>query len=393
MATLIPDNEAQAGDVVLNFCDPEFAHDSDLLDQQRAADHLIRLLAYALYARRVFVPGRYLLAAGPFFKAVRLAPELLQEGILVPDLRVGVPTFRDLVAVRGLDSEAAKRADFVDLNASHVSVFDDRGQSERFHQRLMTDLQPNGALSTLVAPDKYPCLTKISEAFRDHPGSREGFVKVATDLAPELRATWSTWAAIRYYTTPMEFDAVRVRDLPHSAARTLARANSLSLLHFEDPTAGHGLPEPMAQVAQRMALSLPNVDAAKDARLLVEAVLATRQEVPEAREKLTSLISGAQAEGIAGALNQALLESLLKERVLKDLSPRVRDQVLKGAKQAGPMTLVGLVLGALLGPAAAAIDFVRGVIAPVSEANAQKAAAPWRMSYEHLAHHLDEPKV
>lgn len=388
MSKLIPDDGVVPGDVVLNFCDPGFLHDPDEQRTQTAKDHLVRLLAYALYANRIFVPGRYLLAPGPFYDAVSWAPELLEQGILVPDIRTGVTTFRDLVEIRRLDAEAAVRAEFLDGHSKLISVFDDQGQSTRFHTRLLEDLEPTGALRQLIPAEHQPKLALIAGRFRDQPGSREIFTNLAAEVLPDSRGLFERWAAIRYYTTPMEFDAVRVRDIPHTAARLLAQAHALTLLHFEDPDVGRDLPDPMSEAAQRMALAVPKFYNDRDARLLVQAVLATREEVPEARQKLAKIIESAQAEKLADALNQVLLDSLRRERIFADLSPRMKDQLKRGAKESALSTLVGIVLGALMGPFAAAVDFVRGALGPMREARTRKATAPWKMSYEHLASHL-----
>src|SRR5262249_30486818 len=162
-------------------------------------------------------------------------------------------------------------------------------------------------------------------------GSREAFARISADVLPEFRELFDKWAAIRYYTTPMEFDEIRVRDLPHSADRLLARAPSFSLLHFEDPHAIGALPDPVAASAQRMDISMPNPDDDNYGRLLVQAVLHTRSEVPEARQKLSAVIETAHAAELAGALNQGLRDSLRKERIFKDLSPKIRNQLTHSA--------------------------------------------------------------
>ena len=384
MGQLISDSTVMAGDVVLNFCDPGFLFDADEASLQTARDHLVRLLAYVLYARRVFVPGRYLLNAGPFFDAVVLAPELLEQGVLIPDIRAGVPSFRDLVEVRKLDGAALARAEFLDERAKYVSVFEQTDLSALFKSRLADDLSEGGALD-LLAPNRRRELEAILRALEQAPASPEGFLGVTEQHgAPDLRSTFQRWAAVRYYTTPMELDPIRVRDVPHSAARLMARADAMTPLYLEDPTIARELPDPMSEAAQRMSLAIPHFVQQSDARLLVEAALETRRQVPQAGDKFAGAIREAQAKELAGSLNQVLRDSLMAERIFPKLSAGMRAHLKDNARS----TFVGLVMGMLLGRLGTAFNFLRGVHEKNAAELARLDSAPWRMSYEHLAHNL-----
>lgn len=383
MGILISDTEVMPGDVVLNFCDPAFLLDPDEARLQTREDHLVRLLAYVLYARRVFVPGRYFLEEGPFFEAAALAPQLLQEGLVVPDIRAGCASFEELLHVRGLAPETQPRAAFLDQHAKHLSVFQDRGLSERYRCRLIEDLGDGGALDSL-APGRRRELDSIAQAMNTIEASREGFRSLTTKLPTEVRREFDRWAAVRYYTTPMEDDPVRVRDIPHSAARLLKRASQLVSLHVEDPTLAHDLPDPMTEAAQRLRLAIPRFAQPDDLRVLVEAVLHTRADVPEAQEKLAGIIERSRADGIVGSLNEALRKNLMTERLFRSLSKRARDHVKEEAKSTG----VDLAVESALGPIGAALNFARSVQARVEEEAERRRSAPWRMSYEHLAQHL-----
>lgn len=83
----ITSSDLSFGDIVFNNCDPDQFQIS-YCDQDTIAI-LYRLIAYSLYAKRVVIPSRYLLSAGSAFDAVETLTPLLEEGVIVPDLREG----------------------------------------------------------------------------------------------------------------------------------------------------------------------------------------------------------------------------------------------------------------------------------------------------------------
>lgn len=92
----ITSSDLSFGDIVFNNCDPDQFQIS-YCDQDTIAI-LYRLIAYSLYAKRVVIPSRYLLSAGSAFDAVETLTPLLEEGVIVPDLREGYFSFTDYVS-------------------------------------------------------------------------------------------------------------------------------------------------------------------------------------------------------------------------------------------------------------------------------------------------------
>ncbi len=387
MADKIQDAELRFGDVVLNYCDPRYLVAQHDPNDRRGTpqDHLLRLLAYSLFARRVFVPANYALANRSFFDALSIAPELLSEGILVVHLHEHLSSFSELIQERGYDDERRFRAEFLDKKSKYIKPFSVTDESSLYHQRLLEDILPDGPLRALISGGRRgKNATKLDEAvklFDGKEGSRSEFVDTVGALVCEHRALIERWAALRYYLTPMELDPVRIRDLPHSAAVLAKKAGVMTVPALEDPDSAGDLPEPMNTAVGVLNVHMPILISPSDARCLVTAVLSTRESVPEAREKFSSVVESARELEVKHELNAALRKALLSERLLPKRAG-LSDQFLGSAKNAAVGVLVELILGKVPG----AIAMIGGgTLKGTLDDRAQRGRAPWKVSYEVLA--------
>lgn len=382
MGRIIPLSEAQTGEVVLNFCDPNFIHDEDLQPFQAWNYDLTRLLAYTLYAKRVIIPSRYLLRNTPLFQMVSYMPELLQEEIIVPDLRAGASSFEEIEVKRGRCEADIECARFLDRHSSKAE-FDSTGQGKAFHSQILEDLEPTGALGRMLGEESFEALASISARFSDTYG-RDTFVEIATEVMPELGETWEKWAGVRYYTTPMLFDKTRVRDLPQTAMRLLEETGSVEETFIVDPTL-KGIPNPMGRIAEttEVFIPTPTVFLERDLRMLAEAIMLTRQAVPQACGKFSDIVSAVQAREVSETLNDALKSALNKEIILSNISFSLREQILYGAEKAGSNALIGVALGSL-GPMAPLAKAGVDVLQVLKEFEEEKARAPFKVSVEYF---------
>ena len=86
------------GDITVNFCDPTFQIGMQYGQTGLGTLGLAqRIAAYALFANRVIVPSRYLLQNGDTFDAISQMLPLLEDGIVVPDLRQDCDSFVSFV--------------------------------------------------------------------------------------------------------------------------------------------------------------------------------------------------------------------------------------------------------------------------------------------------------
>lgn len=141
----ITSSELSFGDIVFNNCDPDQFQIS-YCDQDTIAI-LYRVIAYSLYAKRVVIPSRYLLSAGSAFDAVKTLTPLLEEGVIVPDLREGHLSFTDYVSnIENPNPEQLNHAKFLDEHASTIYSFDSYGQSDIYKASLIRDISEGGLL-------------------------------------------------------------------------------------------------------------------------------------------------------------------------------------------------------------------------------------------------------
>jgi hypothetical protein len=185
----------------------------------------------------------------------------------------------------------------------------------------------------------------------------------------------------------MEVDEILLRDIPYSAAELLRRAGAVKGLVVEDPDAAGSLPDPMADPEALMTLTVPRIATPDDARILVEAIYRTREDVPEARTKFENILRDSKETWVGAVLNRTLRESLLKERLIRARSV-ASDDFVESAKDTG----LGLMIDAILGTLGPVGSVLAGMLKRGIDRRATAKAAPWKVSTELLRDRL-EPRL
>lgn len=184
---------------------------------------------------------------------------LLEEGVIVPDLREGYLSFTDYVSnIEIPNPEQLKHAKFLDEHASTIYSFDSYGQSDIYKASLIRDISEGGLLfKRLSAEGVSPLrLRLLKNELLSLEGSRSKFENAARDNGIEHSELISKWTALRYYTTPAEICPRCIRDFPFSVSNEL-RSSGLSVpLLLENPERYGGVPQPMALSYEAM-VSLP----------------------------------------------------------------------------------------------------------------------------------------
>lgn len=310
----ITSSELEFGDMVINFCDPEFAQ-YHKANQERITEQVYKIISYGLFASRLIVPSRYLLQPGVTFNAVSSLKGLLEEGVLLPDLREGYSSFVEYAKDSSPhDSEKVKCAQFLDDHAPLVYSFNIEGQSSLYHEHLMHDISQDGLLRNKIDPnreldDKF---NSICETFANCEGSRKTFVNLLLAELVGFDDVIKEWAALRYYTTPAELEPRCFRDFPAAVSHSL-RQNGLSNIScFIDPDQHGRMPEPM-ESAHRLLIALPDSLDTNDLGVLSEIVIKIREQVPRGAAKFSSLSRQGFQENVDD-LNHIFQEALQRER-------------------------------------------------------------------------------
>lgn len=314
----ITSSDIQFGDIVINSCDPALPMGM----RRDVAEIIYSLAAYALFANRIIIPSRYLLYGGPVYDAVCVLGRLLEEGIIVPDIRENHSSFSEF-ANNTIDAspEVRARALFLDQHSSTVYSFEMGDQSRRYHTHLLRDINPeqNGALARIVSDQgaNHDDLLLIAEKFCVQEGSRSGFIKTASEILPEFYDTFSNWAALRYYTTPTETENRSIRDLPACISNMIRQAGfSTPIFHPEHSSSESMLPP--ANLAYRVLIDLPRKVAIDNLSVLSDVVIQVRRQVPNGPAKFSSLAEKGFKEN-AEEINQVYLEAIAGERQLEQL--------------------------------------------------------------------------
>lgn len=292
---------------------------------------LYRLIAYSLYAKRVVIPSRYLLSAGSAFDAVETLTPLLEEGVIVPDLREGYFSFTDYVSnIENPIPEQLKHAKFLDEHASTIYSFDSYGQSDIYKASLIRDISEGGLLfKRLSAEGVSPLrLRLLKNELLSLEGSRSKFEKAARDNGIEHSELVSKWAALRYYTTPAEICPRCIRDFPFSVSNEL-RSSGLSVpLLLENPDRLGGVPQPMALSYEAM-VSLPQDISLDELAFLSDIVLKIRNKVPCGPAKFASIAEDGFKDQVH-VINQMLAEAIATERKMSHKLQRFSLDCLRG---------------------------------------------------------------
>lgn len=347
----ITSSELSFGDIVFNNCDPDQFQIS-YCDQDTIAI-LYRVIAYSLYAKRVVIPSRYLLSAGSAFDAVKTLTPLLEEGVIVPDLREGHLSFTDYVSnIENPNPEQLNHAKFLDEHASTIYSFGSYGQSDIYKASLIRDISEGGLLfKRLSAEGVSPLrLRLLKNELLSLEGSRSKFEKAARDNGIEHSELISKWAALRYYTTPAEICPRCIRDFPFSVSNEL-RSSGLSVpLLLENPDRYGGVPQPMALSYEAM-VSLPQDISLDELAFLSNIVLKIRNKVPCGPAKFASIAEDGFKDQVH-VINQMLAEAIATERKLSHKLQRFSLDCLRGE---APFLILSWGLGVSLGDSEGAL--------------------------------------
>lgn len=315
----ITSSDFRFGDIMINFCDPEFLP-YHLSTQVIAVEQVYKMVSYALFASRLIIPSRYLLQPGVTFDAVSTLESLLEEGVIVPDLREGYSSFVNYAEdIDRNNSERMKCARFLDEKAKVVYSFDIDGQSTLYHKHLLDDISENGLLRKKIDPDNslFNAFEEALEEFSNLEGSRRAFVSLLSAKMPDHHSEIQKWAALRYYTTPAELEPRCFRDFPASISDQL-RKNNLSIpSYFTDPDQQGNMPEPF-ESAHKVLISLPEGIELESLRALSNVVLDVRKKIPEGAAKFASLSEQGFRDNL-DQINETFRIATLRERRLYNL--------------------------------------------------------------------------
>lgn len=309
----ITSSDIQFGDIVINSCDPAIP----VTSYRSVAEIIYSLTAYALFAKRIIIPSRYLLYGGPVYDAICVLHGLLEEGIIVPDIRENHSSFSEFANdTLGAPSDVCARALFLDQHSSAVYSFEAGDQSGRYHAHLLHDIDPeqNGALAGIVSNQgaSHDDLLRIAEKFSTQMGSRSGFIETASEILPQFYDTFSNWAAFRYYVTPTETENRSIRDLPSGISNMMRQAGiSIPIVQSERFSSENILPP--ANLTYRILIDLPREIAVNNLSFLSDVVIQVRRQVPKGSAKFSSLAEKGFKEN-AEEINQVYREAVASER-------------------------------------------------------------------------------
>ena len=382
----VTSSELAFGDIMINFCDPEFAKFESLSTQ------IYRLVAYGLFANRMIIPSRYLLQPGVTFDAVSTLSILMENGLLVPDLREGYSSFVEYLEDKSptnLDPDKRKCAQFLDDHAQLVYSFDISGQSELYHKRLMDDISELGLLRNKLDPDNVmgPNFERAMDEFADQKGSRRTFVRILASHFPGHGNTIQEWAALRYYITPAELEPRCFRDFPAKISAEMRQYKLSVPMHFTDPDLHGQLPEPM-HAAYSVLINLPIDLSPKDLALLSNIVCRVRHQVPKGPAKFSTLSSKGFRDNI-GEVNQVFREAVQQERKLADALKCFSSIASTIASKASWLLGVSLDQDVPAMP----VELGLGVLTKLAESEIRKTACPFIETSNKLESRLNNRKL
>lgn len=329
----ITSSDIQFGDIVINSCDPAIPATS----YRSVAEIIYCLTAYALFAKRIIIPSRYLLYGGSVYDAIRVLHGLLEEGIIVPDIRENHSSFSEFASdTLDAPSDVRARALFLDQHSSTAYSFEAGDQSGRYHAHLLHDIDPeqNGTLAGIVSNQgaSHDDLLRIAEKFSTQKGSRSGFIETASKILPQFQDTFSKWAALRYYVTPTETEARSIRDFPSCISNMMRQAGISSPIIQTNTSFSKSVLSP-ANLAYQVLIDLPRKIAVNNLSFMSDVVIEVRRQIPKGPAKFSSLAEKGFKEN-AEEINQIFREAVAGERKLEKMmaSNRIRSFANRAAE-------------------------------------------------------------
>lgn len=333
MTRFIEAADLTCGDVVMNSCDPDFL---SLRNPYETTMLVYKIVAYAAFANRVIVPGRYLLAPkSNAFKASVTLERLLEAGVLIPDLRVGYDSFKSFVQDRRAGNDQLyERAKWLDEHCDTVFHFDVKGESDLYRAHLVTDLDiDSGLLARALIDRRVPEqeIRKIAEQFHEKGGNRQSFVREAAAILPAHTELFARWAAMRYYSTPAEIEEAAIRDMPPQVSE-LINSEDMRVSGRLLTDDGRDPRQTPVDGAYEVLMVLPRNARHLDLSPLADIVLKVREECPAGAAKFQSISENGFEENLDDT-NSLFMEELARERdrFPESLASRILSATISGA--------------------------------------------------------------
>ncbi len=384
MVTIVDSRGLGFGDSVLNFGDALYRDRPD----RQAQSNVMRLCAFLLFASRVGLPTRHVVENRQLFQVLSWMPSLLKDGLVFVDMPLGRTSIGDNVANANYTcdgDDADVRARFLDDNSSLVHVFDASAMTTRYHAQFLQDLNDDGPFRRLLekrfGPSGSPLADRLAVALHGcRPRKHDELLSLARANSEEwAHQLIESWGSVRYFTIPMDFD-LATREVPAEASALLLEAEALALKRSRPADHLEAVPEPMRSAVNVMELLFPVVFTEADAKCLIEAVLRTREAVPEAREKFADVTSRTIAAGLREELNGTLRVEFSRERLLLQGSPALSDGFKAFAVESSASKIIDLVTMQL----SPVVGGLRAAAAPWLEDHRLRKNAPWKTTCEYL---------
>lgn len=377
------------GVLVLNYGDPSYLSSLDVKYQLTPAEDIfLRLIAYLPFVEAIVVPGRNILDSEYVYEAVELGQDLLRENLVIPERRAGVSSFDEVARVRNLQSQAFRRAEFLDKNAAHVREFRWSELSTTYRSILSEDLASGGAFRRIVPGAVRGRLRpKLDLAHDEYLKSGavtpEGFVAAVTAACPEAGHVAHRWAMAHYYLTPTHFDDVNIRQVPREAVDLLIRGRLLD--EKFRPTTDLA---PGEHVRRELAIGIGVDQVRRNARAYCEAAMKVREEIPEARALFKKIAKESEIRDLGQAVSAAVADELKKQLKLRWID---NEGFSLGVDATGG--LLGGATGLLLDfYTFSGASLLTGAAGAVATSKMRKSATekfdrknrPWKLAIDHL---------
>lgn len=255
-----------------------------------------------------------------------------------------------------------------------------------FHDQFVRDLAEDGALRRLLARrfgttglDTANQLAIVVESLP--PCRHDHFVEATRSVCQsERHELVERWASVRYYTVPMDFD-ICVHEIPLGAGALMVEADACPTKRSR-ASDFMGAPEPLRSAIEVMDIGFPEAFTEAGVRCLMEAVLRTREDVPEARAKFSSVVGDSFADGLAREINAVLRDHFRREQLLRSGSGALSDAFKTGSSDAGWSVALDLAVGSL----SPVVGGIRAAAVAHREGAKLRRQAPWKVACEYLRH-------
>jgi hypothetical protein len=193
---------------------------------------------------------------------------------------------------------------WLDEKVAQPVRFDPGTHGTIFHATLLDDLAEGGALRRQIRGgqrgEAARHLDEIRRRFESTPPDRQRFVDLGGSLSPGNRMILRRWAAMRYYTSPQQFDPPDlIREVPKSVAALASgcsREHIPALQTLDDAA-------PIGQMKQLLVPTLGRNSDSDTIRQVIDVLIETRERHPSARKIFANLNNSASGDlGLRGVM-------------------------------------------------------------------------------------------